>query len=87
MKVHMFVIVANNFSLAKADTSSRSCCAYRHSSAETPLGSGGISASMAASTLEESAIGVLMEHMSRPVIRSSPLLQDKLLRLVCTVSV
>lgn len=61
--------------------------AHRHgSSLETALGPGGVNASMAALSLEDSAIGVLMEHIRRPVILSSSILQDKLLRLICTVS-
>ncbi|KAL3982881.1 HECT-domain (ubiquitin-transferase) family protein [Acanthocheilonema viteae] len=71
-------------SLSKADISSRST--HRHSSSlETALGPGGINASMAASSLEDSAVGVLMEHIRRPVILSSSVLQDKLLRLICTI--
>lgn len=70
--------------LSKADISSRSL--HRHGlSLETPLGPGGVNASMAASSLEDSAVGVLMEHIRRPVILSSPALQDKLLRLICTI--
>ncbi|VDP20484.1 unnamed protein product, partial [Onchocerca flexuosa] len=70
--------------LSKADISSR--CTHRHgSSLETALGPGGVNASMAALSLEDSAVGVLMEHIRRPVILSSSILQDKLLRLICTI--
>uniref|UniRef100_A0A915PL16 HECT-type E3 ubiquitin transferase n=1 Tax=Setaria digitata TaxID=48799 RepID=A0A915PL16_9BILA len=71
-------------SLSKADMSSRTT--HRHGSLlETALGPGGVNASMAALSLEDSAIGVLMEHIKRPVIASSSILQDKLLRLICTI--
>uniref|UniRef100_A0AAF5PII3 HECT-type E3 ubiquitin transferase n=3 Tax=Wuchereria bancrofti TaxID=6293 RepID=A0AAF5PII3_WUCBA len=71
-------------SLSKADVLSRAT--HRHGlSLETALGPGGLNASMAAFSLEDSAIGVLMEHIKRPVILSSSILQDKLLRLICTI--
>ncbi|CAG9536021.1 unnamed protein product [Cercopithifilaria johnstoni] len=71
-------------SLSKADMSSRPT--HRHgSSLEAALGPGGVNASMAASSLEDSAVGVLMDHIRRPVILSSSVLQDKLLRLICTI--
>ncbi|MCP9265605.1 E3 ubiquitin-protein ligase huwe1 [Dirofilaria immitis] len=57
--------------LSKADMSSR--CAHRHgSSLETALGPGGVNASMAALSLEDSAVGVLMEHIRRPIVQTLP---------------
>ncbi|VDN03027.1 unnamed protein product [Thelazia callipaeda] len=70
-------------SLSKADLSSSST--NRQNTLEIPLGPGSVNASMAGSSLEESAIGILMDHIRRPVIVSSPILQDKLLRLICTI--
>lgn len=77
------------FSLSKGETQQLRSSGHRHStssiSMECSSVQGGVSASLASATLEESAVGLLMAYLNRPVVSSSSQLQDKLLRLVCTV--
>uniref|UniRef100_A0A914R8N0 Uncharacterized protein n=1 Tax=Parascaris equorum TaxID=6256 RepID=A0A914R8N0_PAREQ len=75
--------------LSKGETQQLRSSGHRHStsftSVECSSAQGGVSASLASATLEESAVGLLMTYLNRPVVSSSSQLQDKLLRLVCTV--
>uniref|UniRef100_F1KPI8 HECT-type E3 ubiquitin transferase n=2 Tax=Ascaris suum TaxID=6253 RepID=F1KPI8_ASCSU len=75
--------------LSKGETQQLRSSGHRHStssiSMECSSVQGGVSASLASATLEESAVGLLMAYLNRPVVSSSSQLQDKLLRLVCTI--
>uniref|UniRef100_A0A183VGG4 E3 ubiquitin-protein ligase HUWE1 n=1 Tax=Toxocara canis TaxID=6265 RepID=A0A183VGG4_TOXCA len=75
--------------LSKGESQQLRSGQHRHStgssSADCGSTQGGVSASLASATLEESAVGLLMAYLNRAVVRSSSQLQDKLLRLICTV--
>ncbi|VDN18653.1 unnamed protein product [Gongylonema pulchrum] len=70
------------YNLSKADVVPGSCIG---SILGVPSGREEVSVSMPAASLEESPLGILMEHMGRSVIRSSAVLQDKLMCLICTI--
>ena len=75
-----FVLLNRFFSLLKVDQQRSS---HRRSSISSEPSSS-LAIGIAGSSLEDSALGMLMMHFAKPTVKKTSQLQDKLLRLLCT---